>query len=247
MVPPDSDRVPPAPPYSGYCQVRARFAYGALTLCGPPSHAGSAARAASLSAALQPRARLDAPGLGWPPFARRYSGGHCCSPFLRLLGCFGSAGSPPQSCGCRASRAAGCPIRVPPDPWPLAPPRRVSPPAAPFVASVSHRHPPCALIHSLAAHRIAAAVARPRSPSSSVRAPRARCLSSILVSLSSLCSVTRGIPRVTLIFRILSMNRPRPSPGLRVEDVGLEPTTPGLQSLCSSRLSQSPRHRRAGA
>ena len=95
MVPPASDRVPPAPPYSGYCQVRARFAYGALTLYGPPSHAGSAARAASFSAALQPRARLDAPGLGWSPFARRYSGSHCCSPFLRLLRCFSSAGSPP--------------------------------------------------------------------------------------------------------------------------------------------------------
>ena len=93
MVPPASDRVPPAPPYSGYCQVRARFAYGALTLYGPPSHAGSAARAASYSAALQPRARLDAPGLGWSPFARRYSGSHCCSPFLRLLRCFSSAGS----------------------------------------------------------------------------------------------------------------------------------------------------------
>ena len=95
MVPPASDRVPPAPPYSGYCQVRARFAYGALTLYGPPSHAGSAARAASFSAALQPRARLDAPGLGWSPFARRYSGSHCCFPFLRLLRCFSSAGSPP--------------------------------------------------------------------------------------------------------------------------------------------------------
>ena len=95
MVPPASDRVPPAPPYSGYCQVRARFAYGALTLSGPPSHAGSAARAASSTAALQPRARLDAPGLGWSPFARRYSGSHCCSPFLRLLRCFSSAGSPP--------------------------------------------------------------------------------------------------------------------------------------------------------
>ena len=42
-----------------------------------------------------------------------------------------------------------------------------------------------------------------------------------------------------LIFRILSMNR-RPLSGGGVEDVGLEPTTPGLQSLCSSRLSQSP-------
>ena len=49
-----------------------------------------------MTAALLPRPRLDADGLGCPPFARRYSGGHCCFPFLRLLGCFGSSGSPPH-------------------------------------------------------------------------------------------------------------------------------------------------------
>ena len=53
-------------------------------------------------AALQPRRRLDADGLGWPPFARRYSGGHSCFPLLRLLGCFGSPGSPPPNGGRRA-------------------------------------------------------------------------------------------------------------------------------------------------
>ena len=151
MVPPASDRVPPAPPYSGYCQVRARFAYGALTLSGPPSHAGSAARAASFSAALQPRARLDAPGLGWSPFARRYSGSHCCSPFLRLLRCFSSAGSPPPlrrmphlpcgglpHSGVRGSPAARA------SPRPFAACRALPRPWEP-------RHPPCALSRSLAA------------------------------------------------------------------------------------------------
>ena len=83
-------------PTQGPGSVGARFAYGAVTRCGPPSQACSATRPSSLTPALQPRARLDAPGLGWPPFARRYSGGHCCFPFLRLLGCFGSPGSPPQ-------------------------------------------------------------------------------------------------------------------------------------------------------
>ena len=71
-------------------------AYGAVTRCGAPFQAASATLASSVSPALQPRARLDARGLGWPPFARRYSGGHSCFPFLRLLGCFGSAGSPPS-------------------------------------------------------------------------------------------------------------------------------------------------------
>ncbi len=50
----------------------------------------------SLSPALQPRARLDARGLGWSPFARRYSGSHCCFPFLRLLRCFSSSGWQPH-------------------------------------------------------------------------------------------------------------------------------------------------------
>ena len=34
------------------------------------------------------------PGLGSFPFARRYSGNHCCFLFLRLLRCFSSPGSP---------------------------------------------------------------------------------------------------------------------------------------------------------
>ena len=42
---------------------------------------------------LQPRARLDAPGLGCYRFARHYSGNHFCFLFLRLLRCFSSAGS----------------------------------------------------------------------------------------------------------------------------------------------------------
>ena len=104
-----------------------------------------------MTAALQPRARLDARGLGWPPFARRYSGGHSCFPFLRLLRCFSSAGSPRPTAGAAPSqpvprpRAAGCPIRKPADQRPLAPPRGISSPATSFLASGSHRHPPCAL------------------------------------------------------------------------------------------------------
>ena len=52
------------------------------------------------------------PGLGSFPFARRYSGNHCCFLFLRLLRCFSSPGSPPcvmdwrmddRSSSCRVS------------------------------------------------------------------------------------------------------------------------------------------------
>ena len=82
-------------PTQGSGPVGGGYAYGAVTRCGAPFQAASATLASSLSPALQPRARLDARGLGWPPFARRYSGGHSCFPLLRLLGCFGSSGSPP--------------------------------------------------------------------------------------------------------------------------------------------------------
>ena len=83
-------------PTQGPAWVGARLRYGAVTPCGPPFQACSPTCPSSMTAALLPRPRLDADGLGCPPFARRYSGGHCCFPFLRLLGCFGSSGSPPH-------------------------------------------------------------------------------------------------------------------------------------------------------
>ena len=108
-------------PTQGPGLVGERSAYGAVTLSGPPFQAPSATFASSVLPALLPRARLDARGLGSSPFARRYSGSHCCFPFLRLLGCFGSSGSPPHladaapprgglphsdTCGSKAVRAS---------------------------------------------------------------------------------------------------------------------------------------------
>ena len=82
-------------PTQGADWVRRGFAYGAVTLSGGPFQAASATKSSSVPSALQPRARRNARGLGCSPFARRYSGSHCCFPFLRLLRCFSSAGSPP--------------------------------------------------------------------------------------------------------------------------------------------------------
>ena len=45
-------------------------------------------------AALQPRRRRNAAGLGCSPFARHYLGNHCCFLFLPLLRCFSSRRSP---------------------------------------------------------------------------------------------------------------------------------------------------------
>ena len=86
-------------PTQGSGSVGWGFGYGAVTRSGAPFQAASPTPASSLTPALQPRARLDARGLGWSPFARRYSGSHSCFPLLRLLRCFSSAGSPPLRVG----------------------------------------------------------------------------------------------------------------------------------------------------
>ena len=96
MVPPDSGRIPPVPPYSG-CPAPIK----------PLSPTGLSPPTVVLSRtvplvllydlrALQPRTRRNAPGLGCSAFAHHYSRNHYCFLFLRLLRCFSSAGSPPH-------------------------------------------------------------------------------------------------------------------------------------------------------
>ena len=51
-------------------------------------------RALPSSQSYNPGRRLDGSGLGSSPFARRYSGNHCCFLFLRVLRCFSSPRSP---------------------------------------------------------------------------------------------------------------------------------------------------------
>ena len=111
-------------------------------------------------------------------------------------------------------RAAGCPIRTPTDLRPFAPPRGLSRPAASFLASGSQGilRTPCLASRS----RL--------SPGAFPCAELARV---------SFCLC------VCFHFPILSKNRAGHCPA-SVENVGLEPTTPGLQSRCSSQLSQSP-------
>ena len=131
-------------PTQGTGLVGGGSAYGAVTRYGAPFQAPSATGASSVLPALLPRARLDARGLGSSPFARRYSGSHCCFPFLRLLGCFGSPGSPPQQ-GDAAPPRGGLPhsdtcgstaVRASPQTFAAC---RVLPRLR------EPRHPPCAL------------------------------------------------------------------------------------------------------
>ena len=110
MVPPDSGRIPPVPPYSG-CPAPEPI----LSPTGLSPSTASLSRVVLLGSildlrALQPRKRRNVSGLGSSAFARHYSRNHCCFLFLRLLRCFSSAGSPPYQ-GCRAFSPTGCPIR----------------------------------------------------------------------------------------------------------------------------------------
>ena len=127
MVPPDSDRAPPTPPYSGSSLGSSMFR---VRGCHPlrPAFPGVFPYMLffHIGCPTTPRAPRR-PRFGLAPFRSPLLGGS-------LL--FSSPPSP---------RAAGCPIRKPADQGPLAPPRRISPPAASFIASGSHRHPPCAL------------------------------------------------------------------------------------------------------
>ena len=67
--------------------LRSAFVYGTLTLFGMPSHAFPLASLLLLSWSFNPDPSI---GLGSSPFARRYSGNHCCFLFLRVLRCFSS-------------------------------------------------------------------------------------------------------------------------------------------------------------
>ena len=96
-------------------------------------------------AALQPRPRLDAAGLGSSPFARRYLGNHVCFLLLRVLRCFSSPGLPPHS-RVSGSLQMGCPIRKSPDHGLFAPPRSLSQLITSFFASESQGIPRTLLV-----------------------------------------------------------------------------------------------------
>ena len=89
-----SDRVPRAPPYSGYCYRLHNLPirdFHPLRFTFP----GNSCSFVLSSAVLQPLNCRNNLGLGSFPFARRYSGNRCFFLLLRLLRCFSSAGSLP--------------------------------------------------------------------------------------------------------------------------------------------------------
>ena len=76
MVPADSRRIPRVPRYSGCRYATLRFAYGAVTLCGPAFQPVRLAYCVQRRGPTTPGARCHAPGLGSSPFARHYWGNH---------------------------------------------------------------------------------------------------------------------------------------------------------------------------
>ena len=144
MVPADSDGIPPVPPYSGSRFASFPFRLQASHLLRGAFPGASARFRIATLAALLPRRGLDPRGLGSSAFARHYSRNHYCSLLLPLLRCFSSRRSP-RSKRCAAFSRAGSPIRTSADQRPFAPPRGFSQLVTSFLASESHRHPPCAL------------------------------------------------------------------------------------------------------
>ncbi len=74
MVPANSDRVSPAPPYSGYRPTGVPCVYGTVTPYGHVFQTCSTWQHLHYAGPTTPRHMCR--GLGWPAFARRYLRGH---------------------------------------------------------------------------------------------------------------------------------------------------------------------------
>ena len=208
MVPPDSGRIPPVPPYSGSPAPKIVFSPTGLS---PPTVVLSSTvllRPFYDLRVLQPRFRRNGTGLGSSAFARHYSRNHYCVLFLCLLRCFSSAGSPPLR-----------------DVWPSA--RRVAPFGNPGINIYLQLRP---------AYR---SLSRPSSPPGALASPvRPWLLSCIPFTTSRFLAralfflVARIQPVSQLnVSRVFFFHYVNELSAFRlVENKGVEPLTPSLQS-----------------
>jgi hypothetical protein len=132
MVPPDSDRISPVPPYSGSHQLQSTSTTGLS-----PSSVGFPTPFDSpLSCLMWSYNPAVSHGLGSAPFARHYSEHNACSLFLLLLRCFSSEGSlPALKQDDQDFSQPGCPIRISADRRLLAAPHGFSQPLTSFFAT----------------------------------------------------------------------------------------------------------------
>ncbi len=212
MVPPDSDRAPPTPPYSG-----SRLGWHRLRVrvCHPLRNAfpgGFRCRCFfHIVGPATPRAPRR-PRFGLAPFRSPLLGGSLLFSSPPATWMFRFAGFAPAPWRVPCLRTAGFPIRASADLRLLAPPRGISPPAAPFVASGSHGHPPCALAR-LWPRRLPAPRGRSRCPLPRLSA-RARADSRRADSRPD----TAGPARGSVFLLSLSshpVNEPGPGPSAR--------------------------------
>jgi hypothetical protein len=147
MVPADSDRVSPAPPYSGYPPFYLCFAYGTITLFGR-SFQNALLASIKITQVLQPR-RVNPSVWAFPRSLATTYGIINYFLFLRLLRCFSSAGY--RLC-LWAFSPAGSPIRTSLDHRSLAPPQSFSQLATSFVVVESQGipHAPLSCFHVFA-------------------------------------------------------------------------------------------------
>ena len=112
MVPDISTGISRVPAYSGGVSLIFRFAYGALTRCGPTFQTVPPASDSLLDAPITPAHALRHRRFGLLPVRSPLLGNRCYFLFLRVLRCFSSPRSP---CAIRAmsgSLPTGCPIRT---------------------------------------------------------------------------------------------------------------------------------------
>ncbi len=110
--------------------------YGPFTPCGTAFQPASPSHVHKISSVLQPRARLNVPGLGYSHFDRHYSGNHYCFLFLRLIRCFSSPGLLPSRDGGPSDHRVA-PFGNPRIYRIFAPPRGLSQLVTSFIASES--------------------------------------------------------------------------------------------------------------
>ena len=195
MVPPDSDRIPPVPPYSGSRCGWHEYAYGAFTLCRRPSQA----------VPLRMLLRCRGPTTPDAPRGLRFGLLPVRSPLLgESLVIFSSCGyldvSVPRVCphhvGDACLHAPGCPIRKSPDRRSFAPPRGLSQLITSFVAAKSQGIPCAPLVTYSFLLVLIFSSSRPASDPSVSRTPAS--------SSSSLSKNSDGSPRT---WRITDSNR----------------------------------------
>ena len=232
-------RVTQVPPW----HIWSGFAYGALTLYGRAFQRIPLPLHCAASAVLQPRAvRRHTRGLGSCAFARHYWRNHSYFLFLRVLGCFGSPRSlnPPVRT-VDGSRRPGFPIRTSAGQRAFAPHRGFSQLVTSFVASESHRHPPCALLcfpFSFTSPQSIKGAAEPLGQ-------KAFALQFYLLFARfsfDFASSQFLVVNLSFAFPINSIRIDWGVPNMSmtsfsVENNGFEPLTPCLQSRCSSQLS----------